>query len=53
MENNKNLTVVIDTNVLLVSISSRSKYPWLYQELLKAKLRIALTDEILLEYEER
>ncbi len=28
------LKVVLDTNVLLVSISSRSKYHWIYEKLL-------------------
>jgi putative PIN family toxin of toxin-antitoxin system len=46
------LTVVLDTNVLLVSISSRSKYHWLYQALLYNKFRIAITQDILLEYQE-
>jgi putative PIN family toxin of toxin-antitoxin system len=52
MKTRKKLTVVIDTNILLVSISSRSKYHWLYQALLKGKFRIAVTQDILLEYEE-
>jgi putative PIN family toxin of toxin-antitoxin system len=45
--------VVIDTNVLLVSISSRSKYHWLYQIILDKKIQIAITHEILTEYEEQ
>jgi len=52
MRSTKKLTVVLDTNVLLVSISSRSKYHWLYDALLKGKYQIAFTHEILLEYEE-
>ena len=52
MRSNKKLTVVLDTNILLVSISSRSKYHWLYQALLKGKYQLAITHEILLEYEE-
>lgn len=46
------LKVVIDTNVLLVSISSRSQYHWLFQGLLKNEFQIVITNEILTEYEE-
>jgi len=45
--------VVIDTNVLLVSVSSRSKYHWLYQLILNEQVQIAYTNEILAEYEEQ
>jgi putative PIN family toxin of toxin-antitoxin system len=45
--------VVIDTNVLLVSISSRSKFHWLYQVILNKKIQIAFTHDILTEYEEQ
>jgi predicted nucleic acid-binding protein len=34
------------------SISSRSKYHWLYQALLTGKFVLAITQDILLEYEE-
>lgn len=47
------MIVVIDTNVLLISISSRSKYHWLYQLILSKKIHIAYTNEILSEYEEQ
>jgi putative PIN family toxin of toxin-antitoxin system len=46
------LKVVLDTNVLLVSISSKSKYHWLFQKLLQQEFEIAITNEILTEYEE-
>jgi putative PIN family toxin of toxin-antitoxin system len=52
MKSAKKLTVVLDTNILLVAVSSRSKYHWLYQSLIKGSYQIALTQEILLEYEE-
>jgi putative PIN family toxin of toxin-antitoxin system len=45
--------VVIDTNVLLVSISSRSNYHWLYRLILDKKINIAFTHDILTEYEEQ
>ena len=48
----RDLTVVLDTNVLLVSISSRSKYHWLFQKLLEQAFEVVITNEILTEYEE-
>ena len=47
------MKVVIDTNVLLVSISSRSPYHWLYKAIIEKKLTVYLTTEILHEYEEK
>lgn len=47
-----NLKIVIDTNVLLVSISSKSKYHWLFQLLLQQSFQVVITNEILMEYEE-
>ena len=46
------LQVVLDTNVLLVSISSRSPHHWLFQGLLQSEFHVAITNEILMEYEE-
>lgn len=47
-----NLRVVLDTNVLLVSISSNSKYHWIYRALLQKKFELFITNDILTEYEE-
>ncbi len=47
------MLVVIDTNVLLVSISDRSKYHWLYRAILDGKIHISFTHDILIEYEEQ
>lgn len=44
--------VVIDTNVLLVSISSKSKYHWIFKKLLDAEFDLFVTNELLMEYEE-
>lgn len=44
--------VVLDTNVLLVSISSKSKYHWIFQSLLYNKFTLCITTEILIEYAE-
>lgn len=47
------MRIVLDTNVLLVSISSRSKHHWLYQALLNQKFQLYITHDILTEYEEK
>ena len=52
MKRINNMRVVLDTNVLLVSVSRSSKYNWLYQALLDSKYEFLYTTEILLEYEE-
>ncbi len=48
----KGMKVVIDTNVLVSSLSSHSKYHWLILALLQEKFTLLLNHEILLEYEE-
>lgn len=52
MKNRNRMLVVIDTNILLVSISNRSKYHWLYKAIIDRKIDIAFTTSILNEYEE-
>ncbi len=44
--------VVIDTNVLLVSISSKSKYHWIFEKLLNSEFELFITNDVLMEYEE-
>jgi putative PIN family toxin of toxin-antitoxin system len=46
------LKVVLDTNVFLVSISSKSKYHWVYDKLIANEYDLFVTNEILMEYEE-
>jgi putative PIN family toxin of toxin-antitoxin system len=46
------LNVVLDTNVLLVSISSKSKYHRIYKNLIDGVFSASITNEILMEYEE-
>ena len=46
------LNVVIDTNVFLVSLASNFRLHWIFQAILKGKLGISVSTEILLEYEE-
>jgi len=44
--------IVIDTNVLLVSISENSKYRWLFDKFINEEFVLCVTTDILLEYEE-
>ncbi len=46
------LKIVIDTNVLLVSISDKSKYHWIFKLIIENKINVFITNEILSEYEE-
>lgn len=46
------MKVVIDTNVLVSALSSKSVHHWLIQALLNEQFQLFVTDEILLEYEE-
>jgi predicted nucleic acid-binding protein len=46
------LKVVIDTNILLVSVSKRSPYHWIFQSLINGDYTLCVTTEILFEYEE-
>ncbi len=43
---------VIDTNVLLVSVSGKSQYHWIFQSLINQEFDLVFTTEILSEYEE-
>ena len=47
------MRTVIDTNVLLASISSKSAYHWIFQSIQEGRFEIAITTEILIEYEEQ
>ena len=46
------MKIVLDTNILLVCISRRSKLNWIFQKLLNEEFTICVTTEILLEYAE-
>lgn len=46
------LRIVIDTNVMLVSISSKSKYHWIFEKLLNSEFDLFVTNDVLVEYEE-
>lgn len=47
------MLVVVDTNVLLVCVSKKSRYHWLYRLIFDEKIQIAFSNEILTEYEEQ
>ncbi|MCP4158249.1 MAG: putative toxin-antitoxin system toxin component, PIN family [bacterium] len=49
---NKKPRLVLDTNILLVSISSRSRYHWIFQGLLQENFELVISNEILMEYDE-
>lgn len=46
------IKTVIDTNVLVSALSSRSAYHWLIRLLLEEKIEVYVTTEIVMEYEE-
>lgn len=46
------MKVVIDTNILLVSISPASKYRWIFDGFLREDYTLCVTTDILMEYEE-
>lgn len=46
------MTVIIDCNVLVMCLTSRSPYHTIYQLLVGGKFDLAVTEDIVLEYEE-
>ena len=47
------MKLVLDTNVLLVSISKKSKYHWVFKNLMEQEYQLNITNDILTEYEEK
>ena len=47
-----NRMIILDTNVLLVSISSKSPYHCIFEQLINGTYDLSVTSEILMEYEE-
>lgn len=47
------MRLLIDTNVFLVIVSKHSKHHWLFQAFLQEVFELAITNEILVEYEEQ
>lgn len=46
------MKIVLDTNVLLVSISNRSRLHWIFKKLINQDYTLCVTTDILAEYEE-
>ena len=46
------MKIVLDTNVLLVCISARSRLHWIFQALLNAQFTLCVTTDVLSEYAE-
>ena len=46
------MKIVLDTNILIISFSRKSKYHWIWEKLLTAEITLCVTTDILLEYEE-
>lgn len=46
------MKVVIDTNILVAAISSKSKYHWIIRYLKEGKFSISISNDIISEYEE-
>jgi uncharacterized protein len=47
------MKVVLDTNILLVSISRKSPHHWVFQNLINGVYRLCVTTDILSEYSEK
>ncbi len=52
MTERRKLLVILDTNILLVSISKKSEYYWIFEKLVNEEYDLFITNEILSEYEE-
>jgi putative PIN family toxin of toxin-antitoxin system len=44
--------IVLDTNILLVSISRYSQFHWIFEAIIEGKINLCISTEILFEYEE-
>lgn len=51
--NNNKLRIVLDTNVLIVSISTHFKYYWIFEKLQQGEYELYVSNEILTEYQEQ
>ena len=47
------LRLVVDTNVLIVSFAPNTKYSWIFDALFAGKFELAISNEVLLEYQEQ
>ncbi len=44
--------IVLDTNILLASIGSRSPFRWIFDSIIEGRITLCISNEILLEYQE-
>ncbi|HOV12821.1 MAG TPA: putative toxin-antitoxin system toxin component, PIN family [Spirochaetota bacterium] len=51
MKSNK-LKIILDTNILLVSLSKTSKYHWIFEKLNNEEFDLFISNDVLSEYEE-
>lgn len=51
MKSNK-LKIILDTNILLVSLSKTSKYHWIFEKLNNEAFDLFISNDVLSEYEE-
>ncbi len=49
----RKLSVVLDTNVFIVSLIPHMKYYWVYQKVLNGDYNLLISNEILFEYQEQ
>jgi putative PIN family toxin of toxin-antitoxin system len=47
------LTVLIDTNVMMVALSPKSNLHWIFQGMVKGDFQVVVSNEIMMEYEEQ
>src|ERR1700749_1455641 len=47
------LRIILDPNIFLVSLAPKFKYHWIYQSLVQNKYDLAVSNEILTEYQEQ
>ena len=46
------MKIVLDTNILLIALSIKSKYYWIFEAFLNKEYELCVTTDILMEYEE-
>jgi uncharacterized protein len=52
MSEQRKLRIILDTNILLISISKKSEFRWIFEKLISEEYDLFISNEILSEYEE-
>ena len=47
------MRIVLDTNILIVSVSSKSPHHWIFQSILNGNVSLCVIYDILMEYQEK